>query len=226
MSSTKEFIAIKEFPTEVRAFHWIRAFSVLGLIVTGFYIASPYLSSINTGEPINFQGALMRSWHEIFGFALIAVSISRLYLYIFSKHSAACRASLRLALRPSNIWYQIKVYSYMAKHKHLDAVYNPLQFLVYFGFSCLIFLVCLSGAALYAECYHNGLGAFCAFAFGWFTDMVGGLANLRFFHHILMWGVMLFVPCHVYMVVFNAIRWPDGGADAIISGYRYKSEQN
>ena len=42
-----------------------------------------------------------------------------------------------------------------------------------------------------------------------------------------MWVVLIFVPVHIYMAIFNAVKGRDGALDAIISGYKFiKEEKN
>ena len=54
--------------------------------------------------------------------------------------------------------------------------------------------------------------------------LVGGLANVRTIHRICMWVIMIFIPIHVYMAVFNAIKGKDGAMDAIFSGFKFHKE--
>ena len=72
-----------EFTSTYRWQHWVRALSIVILTVTGFYIASPFVTPIPNAEPTNFMQALFRSWHEIFGFVLMAVVLFKAYLFIF-----------------------------------------------------------------------------------------------------------------------------------------------
>jgi len=55
--------------------------------------------------------------------------------------------------------------------------------------------------------------------------MMGGLAMVREIHHIVMWGILIFLPVHIYMAIFNSIMGREGSMDAIISGYKFP-EQN
>jgi len=41
------------------------------------------------------------------------------------------------------------------------------------------------------------------------------------YHHITMWGFLIFIPIHVYMVVWSAIRFKHGGLDVMFTGYDY-----
>jgi len=50
---------------------------------------------------------------------------------------------------------------------------------------------------------------------------MGGLANVREIHHIAMWAILIFVPVHIYMSVFNSIMGREGALDSIISGFKF-----
>jgi Ni/Fe-hydrogenase 1 B-type cytochrome subunit len=56
--------------------------------------------------------------------------------------------------------------------------------------------------------------------------MMGGLASVREIHHIAMWGILIFVPVHIYMAIFNSIMGKEGSMDSIISGYKFKKPEN
>jgi Ni/Fe-hydrogenase 1 B-type cytochrome subunit len=36
-----------------------------------------------------------------------------------------------------------------------------------------------------------------------------------------MWGILIFVPVHIYMAIFNSIMGKEGSMDAIISGSKF-----
>ena len=55
--------------------------------------------------------------------------------------------------------------------------------------------------------------------------VLGGLADVRTYHRILMWVILIFVPVHIYMAFFNAIKGKDGAIDAIVSGYKFVKEE-
>ncbi|PAF52601.1 Ni/Fe-hydrogenase, b-type cytochrome subunit [Helicobacter sp. 13S00477-4] len=221
---TQEFQVEKEFSGLTRIFHWIRAFSIFGLIFTGFYIAYPFLQPDSNPNPTNFLQAYIRSWHLFLGFALIGVSIFRLYLFIFDRDSKPERISFAQCLS-IKIWIdQIKTYLWIGKHPHIKGAYNPLQFVTYFALAILVLIISLTGIVLYYNVYHNGLGAILQTSFKWFEVMCGGLPNIRLIHHIATWGFIIFIPVHIYMVIWNSIKYPNGGADAMISGLRYKKD--
>jgi len=170
-----------EFTSTYRWQHWIRALSIVILTVTGFYIASPFVTPIPNPEPTNFMQALFRSWHEIFGFVLMAVVIFKAYLFIFAKRYRDEIGSIKDFLNPKVWAQQIGYYLLISKHPHLKGTYNPLQFVAYLGFYVLMFILIITGLILYAHVYHNGFGGYIYDTMMSIEVMLGGLAWVREF---------------------------------------------
>lgn len=224
-SGNRDFQAHTEFSGLTRIFHWLRAFAIFGLIGTGFYIALPFLSSTPSAQPTLFTQAYIRSIHLILGFILIAISIFRVYLFFFDKDGSKEERRSFKQFVDVRVWIaSIKTYLFIGKHPHIDGAYNPLQFITYFTLGVLTLLVCLTGVTLYGNVYHSGLGGVLGVCFKWVEVVCGGLANVRVIHHILTWAFIIFIPVHIYLVVWNSVKYPNGGADAIISGVRYQNE--
>lgn len=214
-----------EFSSWLRITHWIRALAIIILTASGFYIAYPFIAPAHSGgEPVNFLNALFRSWHVIFGFVLIAVTIGKFYLFIFDKQSKIERASFKDFINPK-IWIQqIGYYLLISKHPHGKGVYNPLQFLAYLGVYISIIMISLTGLILYIHVYHEGMGGMLFDILRPVEVMLGGLAWVRELHHIFMWVFIIFLPVHIYLAVFNSIYGKSGAMDSIISGYRWVKE--
>lgn len=215
-----------EFSIGLRLTHWIRAISIVILAGTGFYLSYVFQSPSQPMEPVNFMQAKYRFVHEVAGFILIACAIFKIYLFFWDKVSAKERISLKDVLNPK-IWIaQIKFYIFMGKHPALKGVYNPLQFVTYVFFYIVLAGVILTGLILYVHVYHDGLGGFLYHILRPIEAMFGGLAEVRTWHRILMWIILIFLPIHIYMAVFNSVKGKDGALDAIFSGYKYVKEED
>lgn len=211
----------KEFGPAYRWQHWIRALSILILTITGFYIADPIITPVASSQPDNFMYALFRSWHIIFGFVLTWIVFYKSYLFLFGKKNEMERKAFKDVLN-LKVWLkQIGYYLLISKHPKLNGVYNPLQFMAYFAFYIMMFLLILTGFVLYVHVYHNGLGAFMYEPMRAVEVMMGGLAMVREIHHIAMWGVIVFILAHVYMAIYNAVFGKEGAVDAIFSGMKW-----
>ncbi|MBC8237001.1 MAG: Ni/Fe-hydrogenase, b-type cytochrome subunit [Helicobacteraceae bacterium] len=210
-----------EYSAAYRWQHWIRAFSIIFLIATGFYLAVPVITPTVTNEPTNFMYALFRTWHIIIGFVFIAAILLKSYLFIFAKKHENERAALWDVINPI-VWVkQIGFYLLISKHPKLRGVYNPMQFLSYTLFYVMAFGLIITGLILFVHVYHEGLGGFLYEPMRSIEVMLGGLAFVRELHHILMWGVILFIVIHIYIAVYNAVFIKEGTIDAIISGIKW-----
>ncbi|WP_455757253.1 Ni/Fe-hydrogenase, b-type cytochrome subunit [Sulfurimonas sp.] len=210
-----------EYSAAYRWQHWIRAISIILLVATGFYLAVPAITPAATDEPTNFLYALFRSWHIIIGFVFISAILLKSYLFLFSKKHVNERAALKDLVNPIVWAKQIGFYLLICKHPKLSGVYNPMQFLAYVSFYIMAFGLIITGLILFTHVYHDGLGGFLYEPMRSLEVMLGGLAFVRELHHILMWGVILFVLIHIYIAVYNAVFIKEGTIDAIISGIKW-----
>lgn len=214
-----------EFSGILRFNHWIRVVTMLVLVVTGFYIADPFLTPYVSDEPTNFMNALWRAWHIIFGFILIASTMVKSYLFIFDRHSRNERMSFFDFINPK-IWIQqIKYYMLIGVHPEARGIYNPLQFIAYFMIFVTLFVISITGLILHMHVYHDGFGGMIFELLRPLEVWMGGLAVVREIHHITMWIFLLFIPIHIYMAVFNSVYGKTGAMDAIFSGYTWHKKK-
>ena len=150
------------FSAAIRIFHWLRALAILVLVMTGFYIAWPFLVAPESSDVL-VQGWI-RFAHLIFGFILCAITLARAYLFFFSKSDIE-RRSFRDVMSLKSWIVQLKSYLWMGK-LNKAGVYGPLQFMTYLAVSVMAAVICITGLVLYANVYHQGMG-------GWLWDISG-----------------------------------------------------
>lgn len=207
---------------EVRGLHWLRALLITALIVTGFYLAKPFLIPEPTLEPVNFQNALVRFWHVVFGFGLAFVTIMRIFLFFFDDHSSRHeRASFRDTVSLTSWRGQFNYYLMRGSFQRQGA-YGPLQLLAYLILMLLLFFQILTGMILHSANYHDGLGGFLDTLLGPLSVWLGGLTGVSNFHYLNMWIIIIFIPIHLYMVYWAANRTPGGTVETMFSGYGFK----
>jgi Ni/Fe-hydrogenase 1 B-type cytochrome subunit len=216
-----------EFSAGYRWQHWVRAIAIFALIFTGFYIADPFITYQNvSAEPTRFLHAQFREWHIIFGFAMIGAVLYKTIYFLFFREAKYERASLKDAFNIKVALQQVGYYLLITKHPHTKGIYNPLQFWAYFALYVFFYGIIITGLALYAEVYHQGMGG-ALYGFAKATEsLCGGLANVRYLHHLFMWGIIVVVFVHIYMAVFNAVFGKNGSMDAIFSGMKYEKEDH
>ena len=224
MTTTSEkelFAKMYRLSAEIRWLHWLRALLIIALIGTGFYLAKPFLTPGPALEPVNFQNALVRFWHVIFGFGLAFVVIMRIFLYYFDERSSRYeRASTRDTLSPAAWGQQIKYYLMLGEVKHRGA-YGPLQHLTYIILMALLVMQIITGFILHASNYHDGLGGVLGKLLGPLSVWLGGISGVSNLHYLIMWALIIFVPIHIYMVFWSANRAPGQGIEPMVSGYSF-----
>lgn len=225
----EEEVCITEYPDFVysstnRILHWIRALVITGLTITGFYIAKPFLSPAGSSDKLLF--AEWAFWHYLFGFILIAGGLLRIYLFFFGKDSNGELRSLKDVFSFRSWMTQLKSYFFVGELQK-KGLYGPLQFITYFVITVLVIVASVTGLVLYVHVYHLGIGGFLYEPMRVVEAWMGGLANVRLIHHITMWGFLIFIPIHIYLVIWSAIRFKHGALDVMFTGYDYhlKKEQ-
>ncbi len=201
-----------------RILHWIRALVITGLIITGFYLAHPFLSPEGSTDKLLYGNWAM--WHFILGFVLISSGLLRIYLFFFGKDSSGELRSLKDVFSLRSWKNALKSYFFFGELRKIG-LYGPLQFITYFVITILVIVASVTGLILYVHVYHQGLGGVLYDSMRIVEAWLGGLATVRYIHHITMWGYLIFIPIHIYMVIWSAIRFKHAALDVMFTGYDY-----
>jgi len=202
----------------VRLTHWVTAASITVLIVTGFYITYPVGTS--NGEPYrNFLMGWFREAHFIAGYALLFSFIVRGYWFFAGNKYA--RSGVPLVWRKS--WWKSffgQIVEYLGKVRGpVTLGHNSLAGFSYFTMvGCLGLFQIVTGFALFGE---TNKGGFWDRICGWVIPLLGGSFQTHVWHHFAAWGFMIFTLVHLYMVLFDSVRYKDGLISAIVSGDKF-----
>ena len=212
-----------DWSVAVRLSHWMRAVVIFILIGTGFYIADPF--TVSSGETVDkFLMGQVRFWHILFGVFLVFLFLWRIYLALFSRFHADWNHFFAWTDR-KNFVKQVKFYLLVSKeHPEHDYLYGPVQSIVYIGLFVMLFFMSLTGLILLGAGYHTGWTSVVYGMVKPFENMMGGLAMVRWVHHILMWYFILFIPVHVYMAFWYDAIFQDGTISSMVSGKFFPPE--
>ena len=217
---------VKEWTVAIRINHWAMALAILVLIVTGFYIADPL--TMSEGETVDkFFVGNVRFVHILFGVFLMFIFIWRIYLAFFSKFRADWKdffSWLDFECTRDQIMFYLLIKKDPPVHK--DCLYGPMQSLAYSGLFLMIFLIVITGLILMGAGYHAGFTAFFYKILKPVENMLGGLAIVRWVHHILTWLFMLFIVVHVYMAFWYDAILKEGTVSSMISGWLFEKENH
>jgi len=217
----EKFISKKEWSVAMRINHWAMAVSIFVLIVTGFYIATPF--TVSSGETTGkFLMGNIRFAHLLFGVFLVFLFIWRVYLAFFSRFHADWKdffawADIKMTID------QIKFYLLLKKEgPDYKTLYGPMQSLAYIGLFFMVFVICVTGLLLMGAGYHAGFTAIAYKILRPVESLLGGLAVVRYIHHIFTWLFILFIVVHIYMAFWYDAVLKKGTVSSMISGVIFK----
>lgn len=209
------------YEAPVRIWHWVNAFSILVLCVTGYFIGSP-LPSVGQHEAYDqFIFGYIRFAHFAAGMVLTVAFFGRLYWAFVGNHHARQLFWLPILNRHwwSEVFFEIRWYLFLERAPKKYVGHNPLAQLAMFFFITLgtLFMI-VTGMALYAE----GAGKDSLFyaVFGWVQDLVQNTQRLHTLHHLGMWWIVIFVIVHIYVAVREDIMSRQSIVSTMISGWR------
>ena len=169
------------------------ALSIFVLIATGFYIADPF--TVYPGETVDkfFMGDV-RFWHILFGVILGFLFVWRIYLAFFSRFQADWKDFFAW----TNWKNTIKQVAFLPARSRRSRRSTPISTARCSPWPtrascCMVFLILLTGLILMGAGYDAGLTAFVYMLVKPLENWMGGLATVRWIHHILMWGFILFI---------------------------------
>ena len=220
----EKIVCKKEWSVAIRMNHWATALSIFVLIVTGFYIADPF--TVSKGETVHkFLMGNVRYVHILFGIILVFLFLWRVYLAFFSRFHADWKDFFAWADVKATI-DNIKFYSLIRKdppeHKML---YGPLQSIAYLGLMFMVFVIVITGLILMGAGYHAGFTAIAYKILHPVENMLGGLARVRYIHHIFTWFFILFIVAHIYMAFWVDAVTKEGQLSSMVNGNLFKKEK-
>lgn len=179
----------------IRIFHWVNFTAGLILILTGLYIAYPFLGAASSHADGFLMGGI-RITHFITAFIFILNLIFRLYWFFMGNKYA--RSNPFSPKFWKGVWKYIKYYLFIPVKEEERVEHNELAQLTYwlfFGVGSI--LMVLTGLYLFFEPQLNsGIGSL----FAWVPIVFGKTSfAVRGLHHIVAWILVLFTLIHVYM---------------------------
>ena len=187
---------VKIHPLAVRITHWINAFAILVMVVSGWriYNADPLFSFKFPAEWTLggwLAGALQ--WHFA---AMWLLALNGLAYLIYGLVSGHLKRKL-LPLTPGAVLRDIGN-ALRGRLAHDDlTVYNAAQRAAYLGAIVLITLLVISGLVIWKPVQFHALGM-----------LMGDYEGARYVHFFAMAGVVVFVAVHVAMVLLVPRTFP------------------
>ncbi len=208
------------YEAPVRVWHWINALAITVLALTGYFIGSPLPTQPGEASA-NFLMGYIRFAHFAAGYVLAVGLLGRTYWAIVGNHHA--RELYWVPLLTKAYWVEVfgmlKWYAFMSPRPGRYVGHNPLaRFAMFFGYLLLTVFMILTGFALYGE--GAQMGSWQERLFGWVIPLMGQSQDVHTWHHLGMWGLIVFIILHVYAAIREDIMGRSSVVSTMISGHR------
>ncbi|MEE4241098.1 MAG: Ni/Fe-hydrogenase, b-type cytochrome subunit [Desulfopila sp.] len=201
----------------LRLYHWAFALSIIFLVVTGFYINNPWTNTMQEGS-MGWPMAWMRFIHFVAGYVFTAAVLTRIFLYIFGNAQERITDALPVTGRNINNFFRTLLqYSYISDQHDDRLGHNVLAGLTYvITILAAVFQLVSGFYLLFPEVVTWE---------AWGVTIFASQQNARFIHHLLMWWFMIFALIHVYLVIWNDVKEPEGLVSSIFTGDKFKHKK-
>lgn len=211
---------VRVWDLPVRVFHWVNVVCVFALIGTGFMIGNPLRLAYADEAYQQYWFGTVRFVHFLSAWIFFANFLVRIYWgfaggrYIrwrhFIPHTRQQWREIVEVLRVDVLQSKADVGQFSSGHNALAGLVYLITFLVY---GVQVF----TGFALYSSVSDAWLPSL----FGWVVPLLGGDANVRFWHHGTMWFFILFTIVHVYLVAYHDYVEGRGTTSSMVGGWKF-----
>lgn len=208
------------YEAPVRLWHWVNALAITVLAVTGYFIGSP-LPTMPGEASDHFVMGYIRFAHFAAGYVFVVGLLGRIYWAFAGNHHA--RELFTLPVFTAAYWREVltmlKWYAFLIPQPSQYVGHNPMARLAMFcGFFLFSIFMILTGFAMYGE--GAQAGSWQAICFGWVIALMGQSQDVHTWHHLGMWGMVIFITLHVYAAIREDIMGRQSIVSTMISGYR------
>jgi len=205
----------------LRYMHWIAALCIVALAATGLFIGRPYFVPAGDPQSAYLMGSV-RFTHFLAAAILVMTAIVRVYWLFAGNRFERIGALLPIRRRDlANVIKMVKFYLLIHPGRAPRYLgHNPLQQFSYTAIYLAAVIMVLTGFGMYGQSNPDGL----IFGlFNWVNVLFGGEQVARFFHHVITWIFLIFIPIHVYLALRADALERTGTISSIVSGGRFVS---
>jgi len=226
---------IKRMTAAMRINHWIVAIAMVAAVITGLYIGHPYYQTLIAEPAVDKYVMAWNRWVHLMAAIIFDVSsIVVFYLYFFSRFE---KPILKLIPTPKNVVEFVMVFVNLItfnRVKKFDSSHSDsFNAVFFFIFHLLLLWMLFTGLQLYVhglESGHSSIGdwwpAMLHLATDWTVPFTGGTyMDVRYWHHMSMYFIIVWVMFHIYYQVWRTIFWQEGDIAIVFGGSKFAKDE-
>lgn len=203
----------------VRIFHWVNAFSIVVLSITGYVIGNPPALMSSQEAYHGYWFGTVRFVHFAAGYIFTFNLIYRIFWsFVGNRHANILNWIPTSKEQIDELICVIKLDILQMVCKPIESIgHNAMAGLVYVFLFLASFFQIITGFGLFEPMSTWWLAS----AFGWVVPLFGADATVRFWHHAFMWFFILFAIVHVYLVCYHDYVEGRGVLSSIVGGWKF-----
>ena len=221
--ASSHLVHVYVWEVPVRVTHWLIAFSIVVLSITGFYIGRPFITVTGPANQ-HFVMGWVKTIHGYTAFVFMAAVVARLiWMFSGNKYAHWDKFIPVHAKRRKGLWPTLKFYLFALRKPPGFVGHNPLAGATYTLVFLLYFVAIATGLTL------RGASADLGSPVRWFAalaPLLGGLQMARWIHHATMWLLLGFAVHHVYSSVMMSTIEANATVESIFSGYKFVPQED
>ncbi len=203
----------------VRFYHWINAFSIVVLVISGYLIGSPPALQSGSEASFGYWFGTVRFAHFLVAFVFFFNFLYRIYWGFVGNRYARWQNFIPYRKEQlQEVKDVLKVDIFQRSVQPLESIgHNAMAGITYFLSFIAFLFQCITGFGMYAAMSKATLPAF----FTWIVPLMGGDFAVRQWHHAMMWFFVLFSMIHVYLVFYHDYVEARGVTSSMVGGWKF-----
>ena len=220
--STHVYRRVYVWELPVRFYHWLNALCITVLGITGYFIGSPPSFIAMPEAYQQYWFGSLRFLHFTTAYVFFFNFLARIYWGFVGNRYARWNQfipSTRHQFR--EILEVIKVDVLQTKIRGAIRIgHNMLAGLIYFVTFWIFLFQALTGFGLYSSMSSSWFPQLSR----WVVPLLGGDANVRHWHHTMLWFYVMFVMVHMYLVFYHDYVEGRGTTSSMVGGWKFERE--
>lgn len=214
-----EYFQLYVWELPVRIFHWVNVLCIFILGITGYLIAKP-LPLMSAGDASSqYLFGINRFIHFLFAYIFTLNFLARFYWGFVGNSFSRWKNYFPTSARKWREIFQVMCIDIFLICRLPIKSYgiNALAGIIYIAMYVSMIFQIFTGFALYSVVSTSWPGTL----FSWMIPLMGGIAVVQQWHHLMTWVFLGFTMMHIYLGWYHDYLEGRGTISSMVGGWKF-----